>query len=146
MSYPRPMTLPDSFNALFDYLRSRGYAEGSILEYRRNARWVTKFMQEHGYDSYTLEAYTAVIKFIEQSGSYEELSEYEKRRYHCATVLYEFQQTGTYTFRRKKAEESIQGGLKAEIESFMDYRKTLLLAERTLQQQRLNLLSIFRNG
>lgn len=140
MSYPRPMTLPDSFNALFDYLRSRGYAEGSILEYRRNARWVTKFMQEHGYDSYTLEAYTAVIKFIEQSGSYEELSEYEKRRYHCATVLYEFQQTGTYTFRRKKAEESIQGGLKAEIESFMDYRKTLLLAERTLQQQRLNLL------
>lgn len=140
MSYPRPMTLPDSFNALFDYLRSRGYAEGSILEYRRNARWVTKFMQEHGYDSYTLEAYTAVIKFIEQSGSYEELSEYEKRRYHCATVLYEFQQTGTYTFRRKKAEESIQGGLKSEIESFMDYRKTLLLAERTLQQQRLNLL------
>ena len=76
-------------------------------------------MQENGYDAYTQEAYMAVIRYIDNGGRYEDLSDYQKRRYHCATVLFEFQQTGNYTFRHKKAEEILQGGLKADIEAFM---------------------------
>ena len=96
------MKLPDSFCGLLDYLRSRGYAESSVFEYEHHARWITKFMQDNGYESYTPEAYAAVMKYIDNGSRYEDLSDYQKRRYHCATVLYEFQQTGSYTFRRKK--------------------------------------------
>ncbi len=140
MAKRKSMKLPNSFYALFDYLRSRGYTESSVFEYERHARWVAKFMQENGYDSYSQEAYAAVMQCIDNGSGYENLSEYQKRRYHCATVLYEFQQTGSYTFRHKKAEEAIQGGLKADIKSFMEYRKSLLQAENTQKQYRLDLL------
>ncbi len=137
MAKRKPMKLPDSFYTLFDYLRSRGYTESSVFEYESHARWVAKFMQENGYGSYTQEVYAAIMKCIDNGSGYENLSEYQRRRYHCATVLYEFQQTGSYTFRHKKAEEAIQGGLKADIESFMEYRKSLLQAENTQKQYRL---------
>lgn len=97
-------------------------------------------MRENGYDAYTAEAYAAVIRHTDNGARYEDLSEFQKRRYHCATVLYEFQQTGNYTFRRKKAEEVLQGGLKKDIESFMEYRKPLLRAGNTEKQYRLDLL------
>lgn len=147
MAKRKPMKLPDSFYSLFEYLRSRGYTESSVFEYESHARWIAQFMQENGYDSYAQEAYAAVMKCIDNGSRYENLSEYQKRRYHCATVLYEFQQTGSYTFRRKKAEEAIQDGLKTDIEAFIEYRKTLLQAEGTLKQYRLDLLrfNIFLN-
>lgn len=50
MAKRKPMKLPDSFYALFDYLRSRGYAENSVFEYESHARWITKFMQDNGYE------------------------------------------------------------------------------------------------
>lgn len=140
MAKRKPIKLPDSFCALLDYLRSRGYAESSVFEYEHHARWITRFMLDNGYEAFTPESYAAVMKFIDNGSRYEDLSDYQKRRYHCATVLYEFQQTGGYTFRRKKAEEAIQGGLKADIESFMEYRKSLLQAENTQKQYRLDLL------
>ena len=135
-----PIKLPDSFCALLEYLRNRGYAESSVLNYESHARWITQFMRENGYDAYTAEAYAAVLKHVDNGVEYEALSEFQKRRYHCATVLYEFQQTGNYTFRRKKAEEVLQGGLKKDIESFMEYRKPLLRAGNTEKQYRLDLL------
>ena len=95
-----PIKLPDSFCALLEYLRNRGYAESSVLNYESHARWITQFMRENGYDAYTAEAYAAVLKHVDNGVEYEALSEFQKRRYHCATVLYEFQQTGNYTFRR----------------------------------------------
>lgn len=49
MAKRKPMELPDSFYALFDYLRSRGYTKNSVFEYESHARWVAKFMQENGY-------------------------------------------------------------------------------------------------
>lgn len=140
MAKRKPIKMPDSFCALLDYLRSRGYAESSVLEYENHARWITSFMQDNGYESYTSETYVAVIKYIENDRRYEDLTDYQKRRYHCATVLYEFQQTGSYTLRRKKAEEAIQGGIKADIESFMEYRKSLLQAQCTQKQYYLDLL------
>lgn len=135
-----PIKLSDSFYALLNYLRNKGYAESSVLEYENHARWITRFMQDNGYDTYTPEAYAAVIKHIENGVRYEDLTERQKRRYHCATVLYEFQQTGNYTFRRKKAEEVIQGGLKEDIEIFMEYKKSLLRSQSTQNQYRLDLL------
>lgn len=136
----KPIKLPDSFYALFDYLRSRGYAEGSVLEYKNHARRIAQFMQDNGYEEYTPEAYAAVMKHIDNGCGYENLTEYQKRCYHCATVFYEFQQTGSYTFRRKKAEEIIQGGLKPDIEAFIEHRKKLLQSEGTQRQYRLDLL------
>lgn len=97
-------------------------------------------MRNNGYESCNPEAYAAVIRCIENNDRYENLSGYQKRRYHCATVLYEFQMTGSYTFWRKKAEEAINGGLKADIEAFMEYRKSLLQSEITQKQYRLDLL------
>ena len=140
MAKRKPIKLPDSFCALLDYLRSRGYVENSVFEYENHARWIAKFMQDNGYEAYTPEAYAAVMRRIDNGQRYEDLTNYQKRRYHCATVLYEFQQTGNYTFRHKKAEEAIQGGLKADIESFIEHRKTLLPAKSTQQQYRLDLL------
>ena len=140
MAKRKPMELPDSFYALFDHLRSRGYTKNSVFEYESHARWVAKFMQENGYDAYTQEAYMAVIRYIDNGGRYEDLSDYQKRRYHCATVLFEFQQTGNYTFRHKKAEELLQGGLKADIEAFMEYKKSLLQSESSQKKYRLDLL------
>lgn len=140
MAKRKPLQMPESFYALLDYLRNKGYAENSVLEYENHARWITRFIRENGYEMYTLEAYTSVIRHIDNSIPYEDLSDYQKRRYHCATVLYEFQQTGNYTFRHKKAEEAIQGGLKADIEAFMEYRKKLLRSETTQKQYRLDLL------
>lgn len=140
MAKRKPMELPGSFYALFDYLRSRGYTKNSVFEYESHARWVAKFMQENGYDAYTQEAYMAVIRCIDNGGRYEDLSDYQKRRYHCATVLFEFQQTGNYTFRHKKAEEILQGGLKADIEAFMEYKKSLLQSESSQKKYRLDLL------
>ena len=136
----KPIKLPDSFYALFDYLRSRGYAEGSVLEYENHARRIVQFMQDNGYEEYTPEAYAAVMKHIDNGCGYENLTEYQKRCYHCATVFYECQQTGSYTFRRKKAEEIIQGGLKPDIEAFIEHRKKLLQSEGTQRQYRLDLL------
>lgn len=140
MSKQEHMKMPDSFYVLLDYLRSRGYAESSVLEYKNYARWITGFIQDNGYKTYTSEAYAAVMRYIDDGNRYEELSSFQKRRYHCATVLYEFQQTGCYTFRHKKAEKAIQGGLKPDIESFMEYRKSLLQSEITWKQYRLDLL------
>lgn len=140
MAKRKPMKLPDSFCALLDYLWSKGYAESSVFVCENHARWVAEFMRDNGYESYTLEAYTAVMRHIGSGKSYEDLSDYQKHRYHCATILYEFQQTGNYTFRHKKAEEAIQGGLKADIESFMESRESLLQAKCTQNQYRLDLL------
>ena len=140
MAKRKPMELPGSFYALFDYLRSRGYTKNSVFEYESHARWVAKFMQENGYDAYTQEAYMAVIRYIDNGGRYEDLSDYQKRRYHCATVLFEFQQTGNYTFRHKKAEELLQGGLKADIEAFMEYKISLLQSESSQKKYRLAML------
>ena len=75
----KPIKLPDSFYALFDYLRSRGYAEGSVLEYENHARRIAKFMQDNGYEEYTPEAYAAVMKHIDNGCGYENLTEYQKR-------------------------------------------------------------------
>lgn len=140
MAKRKPMQLPDSFYALLDYLRTKGYAESSVFEYENHARWITKCMQDCGYQSYTQEAYAAVVKQIENGCQYEDLSNLQKRRYHCATVFYEFQQTGAYTFRHKKAVAAIQGGLKTEIDTFMESRKSLLQAEATQKQYHLDLL------
>lgn len=140
MKKRKSMELPDSFVALLSYLRSRGYAESSVLYYENHARRVTQFMQDNDYESYTREAYEAMLKHISGDSQYEDLSDSQKRFYHDATVLYEFQQTGSYTFRRKKAEEAIQGGLKDNIELFMNHRKSLLQSEVTQKQYRLDLL------
>ena len=104
-------------------------------------------MREYGYETYTQEAYTTILTHITGNRTYETLTEYQKRLYHSATILYEFQQTGNYTFRRKKAEEVLQGGLKPEIEEFMKYRKSLLQSKASLSQYRLDLLrfNIFLN-
>ena len=81
MAKRKPMKLPDSFYALFDYLRSRGYAENSVFEYESHARWITKFMQDNGYEAYSSEAYAAVMKRIENGSRYEDLSDYTQKRY-----------------------------------------------------------------
>ena len=140
MTKRKHIKMPIPFCELLDYLRSRGYAERSVREYEDHARWLTEYMQDNGYGSYTSEVYAAVIKHIGNDGRYEELSSFLKRRWHCVTALYEFQQTGSYTFRRKKAEKVIQGGLKEDIESFMEYRRSMLQAENTWKQYRLDLL------
>ncbi len=140
MKKRKPVELPNSAYLLLEYLRERGYAESSILDFENQFRKISKYMHEQGYEAYTQEAYIAVLKHIMQNQTYENLSEYQKRFYHCATILYEFQQTGNYTFRRKKAEEILHGGLKSEIEEFMEHRKSLLQAKETLRQYRLDLL------
>lgn len=140
MKKRQPIELPQSFLALLEYLRGRGYAEASVLEYENHARRIVKFLRGNGYDSYTAEAYSAVLQNIQNNVPYESLSEPQKRRYHCATVFFEFQQTGSYTFRRKMAEKAIEGGLKEDIERYMEHRKHLLQSEVTQKQYRLDLL------
>ena len=79
MAKRKPMKLPDSFYALFDYLRSRGYAENSVFEYESHARWITKFMQDNGYEAYSSEAYAAVMKRIENGVNLPDLIPADKK-------------------------------------------------------------------
>lgn len=139
--------MPDPFHALLEYLRNMGYAEKTIVYFEGHFRWIARVMEEKGYETYTPEAYTSVIQHITDARAYEDLTEYQKRHYHSATILYEFQQTGGYTFRHKKAEEVFQGGLKTDIEEYMEHRKSLLQANITWMQYRLDLLrfNIFLN-
>ena len=136
----KPVRMPESFSALLNYLQSKGYADASIRYFEGHFRNISIFLEDNGYASYTLEAYEAVLKHITKGCAYEDLTEYKKRCYHSAAILYEFQQTGSYTFRRKKAEEILHGGLKAEIEEFMEHRKSLLQSEVTRKQYHLDLL------
>lgn len=144
----KPVRMPESFSALLNYLQSKGYADASLRYFEGHFRNISIFLEDNGYTSYTLEAYEAVLKHITKGCAYEDLTEYKKRCYHSAAILYEFQQTGSYTFRRKKAEEILHGGLKAEIEEFMEHRKSLLQSEVTRKQYRLDLLrfNIFLEG
>lgn len=139
--------LPDSFSALLEYLRSMGYAAASVTYFEGHFRKIAGLMRKSGYDTYSMDVYSKILQQISDGKEYGELSEYQKRLYHSAVILYEFQQTGSYIFRHKKAAAAFHGGLKAEIEEFMEYRRTLLQSEITWRQYRLDLLrfNIFLN-
>ena len=97
-------------------------------------------MQDNGYEAYSSEAYVAVVKRIENGNRYEDLSDYQNAATIVLRSCMNFSRQKATLFGTKKAEEAIHGGLKADIESFMEYRKSLLQAEITLKQYRLDLL------
>ncbi len=130
----REVKLPDGFNAMLAYLRKMEYKESSIYYFENRFRAIVHFMEMNGYEAYTYTAYTAYLETITGGREYHELQSLEKRHYRTATILYQFQQTGSFTFRHPKGEKLFSGGIKEDIEEFVEYRKSLLQSEATRRQ------------
>lgn len=132
--------MPDSFLRMLEYLQGMGYKDSSISYFESRFRIIARFMEGHGYESYTYEVYASHIEAITNGREYNELRELEKRHYRTAGILYQFQQTGSFTYRRKMEEAVFRDGIKDKIEGFLASRKSLLQAEATMRHYRRDLL------
>lgn len=137
------ITKQKSFNNLADelisFLEKIGFTPQHIRRYHQHIQKIQYFMNEHGLINYTSIECNIFIRQIIGSGEYKNLSHNDKETVRCANILIEYQLTGMISYRIKQTSELLHGTIGNNIQSYLDYRKSIGISPDTLSDNRIYL-------
>lgn len=121
------------------YLRKLAYSESRISQYRSAWQRLAVYMERNNLHHYSATVAEAFICQHLGSRSYTELDSWDKAIIQCVNTLTEFQETGSVKFRRNKKYQELQGPIGKLMTDYIFFRKSLGIAQRTLEEHRLQL-------
>lgn len=132
-------TLDVMAHELISFLEQVKYHPTKIQSYRRHIERIRRFMGEQNLMNYTANECDLFIRQIIGSGEYTSLSRNDKDAIRCANILIEHQLTGMISYRIKEARELLHGPIGNDMQSYLDYRKSIEISSATLNDNRLYL-------
>jgi integrase/recombinase XerD len=126
-------------NELISFLKQIGFHPNHIQRYRRHIERIRHFMSEHDLATYTAKECDIFIRQIIGKGEYKNLCHRDKESIRCANILIEYQLTGMISYRIKHNHELLHGAIGNDIQSYLDYRKSIGISSATLYDNRLYL-------
>ena len=124
---------------LISFLEQIGFHPYHIQNYRRHVKRIRHFMNEQGLINYTANESDIFIRQIIGCGEYKNLSLNDKEAIRCANILIEYQLTGMISYRIKPNRELLHDAIGNNIQSYLDYRKSIGISPDTLHDNRLYL-------
>ncbi len=124
---------------LISFLEQVGYHPYNIRNYRRHIERIRHFMSKQDLINYTANECDLFIRKIIGSGEYKSLSRNDKDAIRCANILIEYQVTGMISYRIKDKQELLHGPIGNDMQSYLDYRKSIAISSATLYDTRLYL-------
>lgn len=124
---------------LISFLGQIGFHPYHIQSYRRHVEKIRQFMSEQELIDYTANASDMFIRHIIGKGEYKNLSNNDKEAIRCAKILIEYQLTGMISYRIKPTQELLHGTIGRDIQSYLDYRKSIGISPDTLCDNRIYL-------
>lgn len=137
------ITIQKSLDTMADelicFLEQIGYHPSNIRNYRKHIERIRHFMSDQNLINYTANECDIFIRQIIGSGEYKSLSRKDKDAIRCANILIEYQLTGMISYRIKKERDLLHGPIGNDIQSYLDYRKSIEISPATLYDNRLYL-------
>src|SRR5665648_819271 len=124
---------------LISFLEQVGYGPYNIQKYRRHIERIRQFMSEQNLINYYANECDLFIRQILGLGEYNGLSRNDKDAIRCANILIEYQLTGMISYRIKEKRELLHGSIGNDMQSYIDYRKSMEISPATLSSIRLYL-------
>ena len=121
------------------YLRKLAYSESRISQYRPAWQRLAVYMERNNLHHYSATVAEAFICQHLGNRSYKDLDRWDKAIIQCVNTLTEFQETGSVKFRRNKIYQELQGPIGKIMTDYILFRKSLGIAQRTLDEHRLQL-------
>ena len=138
-SITKQKSLGTMADELISFLEQIGFNQYHIRKYRLNVEKIRHFMSEQGLINYTANECDFFIRQIIGNGEYRNLSRNNKDAIRCANILIEYQMTGIISYRIKRGRELLHGPVGNDIQSYLDYRKSIEISPTTLYDTRLYL-------
>jgi integrase/recombinase XerD len=121
------------------FLTQRGFHPNSIQKYRRHVEKISQFMNNQGLIYFTAIDCEKFIRELIGEGEYSDLSRKDKDIIRCANILIEYQLTGMISYRIKNSQELLHGKIGRDIQSYLEYRKSIGISPDTLADNRIYL-------
>ena len=138
-SITKQKSLDTMADELISFLEQVGYHPYNIRNYRRHIERIRHFMSKQDLINYTANECDIFIRQIIGSGEYKNLSLNDKEAIRCANILIEYQLTGMISYRIKDKQELLHGPIGNDMQSYLDYRKSIEISPATLYDNRLYL-------
>jgi len=132
-------TLKELSSQVEAYFKELSYSATTISRYRSGWKKLDEFMKDKSIEFYSSMVGEMFIKGIIGTGTYDDLSRWNKDLIRCANVLSEFQATGVIQFRSHSKFYVFEGEIGNVILGFISYRESLGLSKDTLDSNRLYL-------
>lgn len=138
-STTKQKSLDTMADELISFLEQIGYHPYNIRNYRRHIERIRHFMSERDLINYTADECDLFISQIIGSGKYNSLSRNDKDAIRCANILIEYQVTGMISYRIKDKRELLHGSIGNDMQSYLDYQKSIEISPSTLYNTRIYL-------
>ncbi|MDO8685398.1 MAG: site-specific integrase [Clostridiales bacterium] len=138
-SLTKQKSLDTMADELISFLEQIGFHPYNIRNYRRHIERIRHFMSKQDLLKYTANECDIFIRHIIGSAEYKNLSRNDKDAIRCANILIEYQLTGMISYRIKEGQELLHGSIGNDIQSYLDYRKSIEISLSTLYDTRLYL-------
>ena len=96
-------------------------------------------MNERDIIIFTANESDLFIRHVIGDNEYKNLSRKEKDVIRCANILIEYQLTGTISYRILDKQELLHGNIGRDIQSYLDYRKSIGISPNTICDNRIYL-------
>jgi len=121
------------------YLRKLSYSDSRISQYRSAWQRLSVFMKDNNLQYYSAIAGESFIYYLIGDRTYDTLDRWEKDIIQCTNVLTEFLETVSIQFRRIQKFRELKGPIGDTMTKYLAYRKSLCIAQETINQYRLHL-------
>ncbi|KUO77465.1 MAG: integrase [Clostridia bacterium BRH_c25] len=121
---------------LISFLKQIGFHPNHIQRYRQYIKRIRQFMNEQALANFTSNECDIFVRQIIGNGEYKDLSYCDKEAIRCANILIEYQLTGMISYRIKQKQELLHGSIGNDIQSYLDYRKSVGISSETLYNTR----------
>lgn len=138
-SLTKPKSLDTMADELISFLEKIRFGPHSIQRYRQNIERIRRFIKEQDLINYTANECDIFIQQIIGNREYKNLSRNDKDAIRCANVLIEYQLTGMISYRIKEERDLLHGPTGNDIQSYLDYQKSIEISPTTLNNTRLYL-------
>ncbi len=118
---------------LISFLKQLSFHPVHIQRYRHHIIRIKNFMDMQALSRFTSDECDIFIKHIIGHGEYRNLNICDKEAIRCANILIEYQLTGMISYRIKQKQELLHGLIGCDIQSYLDYRKSIGISSDTLQ-------------
>ena len=129
-------TMADELLLFLDQL---GFHPYHVRKYRQHIEKIRQFMNERDIIIFTANESDLFIRHVIGDNEYKNLSRKEKDVIRCANILIEYQLTGTISYRILDKQELLHGNIGRDIQSYLDYRKSIGISPNTICDNRIYL-------
>ena len=122
--------LTKSINEFLDSLRTRGYTEGSIKNYRWKLKSMERYMDKTSIDTYSQAVGNAFLEHRKQSMQYSK--EYLQHLRVAVRRFSEFAIEDRYTLWQKPCRQECPSEFRADLDKYLNHRRLIGIRERTI--------------